>query len=193
MRRALLATVGGLVLAAGVVLTGDGSTGLLEPVVRALGNDYLLVATLGGVAAVVAAAAVVSGRSATLEQAEVPDPELPVSVPAAGDGFDERVDDWRFRAPVVGADRREAVRRRLRRAAVGVVQRTDGCPRERARDRVESGDWTDDDAAAAFLAEAESGVVGTVFAPSRARRAAAAIVDRDDGTGRDAERGEPRD
>ena len=156
-RRAALGALGVVALAVAQSATGDGAfAGLVSAAVSALGNDYLFVASVGGASIVVAAAMLYSGRSANLTQATMPDPERPTAVPAAGDGFDERVESLRFALPVVGRRERERVRERLRTAAVEATVRSAGCSRGEAERRVASGAWTDDDDAAAFLSSTDS-------------------------------------
>lgn len=79
-------------------------------------------------------------------------PEAPAPVPRSGVDFDER-----FGAPLSSAPRTDAERRRtrdrLRETAVRTVARRRSVSRERAERLVARGDWTDDDAAAAFLGD----------------------------------------
>ena len=70
---------------------------------------------------------------------------------------EERREEWAFdrrlrRAVDAGERDREEVREALRSLAVDVVARTDGCSRERALERVDRGEWTDDPVAAAYVA-----------------------------------------
>lgn len=54
-----------------------------------------------------------------------------------------------------GTDRHEAVRDRLREIALTTVVRADHCTQAEARERLDDGSWTDNEVAAAFLAEAD--------------------------------------
>lgn len=88
------------------------------------------------------------GRSSTASET----PESAAAVPRSGADFDEALG-----SVFASAHRTEAARRRtrdrLREAALRTVARRRSIPRERAERLVESGDWTDDDAAAAFLGD----------------------------------------
>ncbi|QCJ46326.1 hypothetical protein [Haloprofundus sp. MHR1] len=148
VRRLLLAGTGVVVLLLGFVsgdlLPTDGLVGLL-------GNDYLLMAVFAAVGLLVAVSVLASGRSARLEQAEMPDAEKPVSAPSPGEGFDEALSDWRLSIPILGRRRRAALHDRLRRAAVETLRTAEGYDRAEAERRVDEGTWTDDETAAAFL------------------------------------------
>lgn len=151
-RRRLASALVGLVAVAGAwtsaaeeVLPVDGLVGLL-------GNDYLLVAAVAVAVAGVAVAAVASGREANQARGDLPGPEAATTAPTAGDGLDDALADPTLAVPLVGRSR-EAVRDRLREAAVATVRRRRNCSEEAARRRVETGAWTDDPVAASFLAE----------------------------------------
>ncbi|WP_224449143.1 DUF7269 family protein [Haloprofundus salilacus] len=148
VRRLLLAGTGLVVLLAGV--TG-GSALPTDGLVKLLGNDYFLMAAFAVVGLLVAVPVLVSGRSARLKQAEMPEAERPVSAPSPGEGFDEALSDWRLSIPLIGRRRRAALRDRLRRAAVETLRTTEGYDRTEAERRVDEGTWTDDETAAAFL------------------------------------------
>lgn len=186
MRR-LLAAGGALALLLAAVLATGAATGSVESVVASLGNDYFLIAAVGGVATLAAIVAALSGSAETLNQAETPEPEGPVVVPTAGEPFDEQLSTWTLRLPVVGAEQRAQVRERLRTAATGSLRRVEGCSRATARERVESGDWTDEPRVAAFLSPDDRWLGETVRAPRLARRTATAIGELDDD---DTERGD---
>lgn len=181
----------GLSGAVALVLAVAGGAGALpiRTLVAALGNDYLLVVAIGGIGLLVAIPVLASGRDGNLAQAEVPAPEEPVTVQPAGDDFDETVGSWRYRLPLAGRNRRRAVRERLRTAAVETVMRAENCSRADARRLVDSGEWTDDRAVAAYLggSDAPNAAVGTrasTFLRGRtwhehcARRAAAEVAER---------------
>ena len=126
-----------------------------------------------------------------------PDPERPTDVPVPGETLRESLGAFRS----VGTSYAVTSRRTaegLRAAAIAVCSRFGGDDEERARERVESGEWTDDDVAADFLSpslERPSGSVrdriaavagrGSQF-DDGVRRAVAAIArvagDEDDGS-----------
>lgn len=194
-RRVLLGTLG--VASLGLALTVADAGPLAAAArtgVETLGNDYLLVAALGALGTLVGLLMLATGRSGNLVQTTTPDPERPPSVPAAGDDFDRTVRSLRFTLPLVGRSARRTVRERLRAAAVEATAHDAGCSRAEAERRVADGTWTDDDAAAAFLATdggpsaAVGGrltalVDGETLGQRRARRAADAVVARARGAG----------
>lgn len=157
--RRLALGAAGLVALVAALLTGTAEAVPVDALVSVLGNDYLFVAAFGCLGLAIAATAVVSGRSANLEQASMPDPERPVSAPPPGTDFDAEVGTLRLSLPLYGRRRRAAVRERLRAAATGLVMRTTNCDRETARERVESGEWTADPTVAAFLGRGSAGGV----------------------------------
>jgi Na+-transporting methylmalonyl-CoA/oxaloacetate decarboxylase gamma subunit len=196
--RRLSVLLGGLCFASGGLLwlrpeLADGLP--VDALVSWLGHDYFLAAAVGGVALVLGLLVVVVRALSGFEQASPPETE---SVPRGrplGEAVDRVVDgDLGVREALLGETRRQ-VRGRLRRAAVGVLVRTDGCSRQRARQRVASGDWGSDDAVATYLAtdpgsdslwgRLRDAVPGPSRFSRRTRRTVTAIVDRD-ATGRDA-------
>lgn len=187
MKRYRIVAGAGGVLALGVALAlgGDPAGGAVEAMVTALGNDYLVVVMFASVGLLVAASALMSGRSDALRQTETPTPERPVTAPAAGNSVDEALASRVALLPVVGETRREELRERLRTAAIEMWVRRGECSREEARKRLDEGTWTDDREAAAFLADRGPGVDSRVLALLRgepwsrrgARRALAAVAE----------------
>jgi len=153
--RSVLTALGvGVVGVALAVLLVPGASDLVpvDVAVTALGNDYVLVATLG-LAALAGVVSVVGARGVGgLDQATPPDPERVYAAPRMGAAFDEFVSRTGPRA-WLGRDADDDLRERLRRAAVAVVMREQNCARAEAERRVASGDWTRDPTAAAFLRE----------------------------------------
>ena len=139
------------VLALVFAVVGGANAVPVHSLVAALGNDYLLVVAIGGFGLLVAIPVLASGRDGNLVQADMPDPEEPVSVPPAGNGFDETIGSWSYRLPFVGRKHRHNVKERLRTAAIETLMRAENCTREDARQLVDSGEWTDDPRAAAYL------------------------------------------
>lgn len=177
---ALLALVLAVTTAAGLAPLADAIASLVDSV----GYDYALAAVLGSMAVLAALGVFVSGRGSTMTQTEMPTVERPVPVPAAGTELDETIQGWRFATRIFGGTEADAVRERLRTAAVDAIVTAEGIPRSVARERVDSGTWTDDGAAAAFLVgrytplgtwlrALVSGETGPAY---RARRTIAAIV-----------------
>ena len=122
-------------------------------VVAVLGNDYFLLGAFGGVALAVLGWMVARRATGRVEQAAPPDPEIVPDAPRPGDRVDEMLARWPWG---LSAADRDYLRERLRTGAV-YAQLGEGRSRAAARERVESGDWTDDPVAARFLAADSAG------------------------------------
>jgi hypothetical protein len=126
---------------------------IIQRVVVTLGNDYFLVGGIAGAAVLLGLIFAYQGRAGTVRQAETPDAEGAQSMPAPGDDFDELVRDakgWR------SGDEKDAVRERVREAAVDVVAGDQNCSRYEAENRVDGGGWTADKYASSFLGGKEA-------------------------------------
>lgn len=152
--RATTRRVGRLALvAAGVVAFGlalvPGVATLLPigAVVAWVGNDYVLLGAVGGVALVVLSWMVARRATGHVEQAAPPDPETVPDAPQPGEHVDDLLARWPW--GLSGAER-GYLRERLRTAAVYDELDT-GRSRAAARERVDSGAWTNDPVAARFL------------------------------------------
>lgn len=164
--RSLLA---GLAVLAALVAVAVPLTGVSLPtaaLVDALGNDYLVVAAVGGVAVVAAASVQVSRRVGGLSQASPPATEDVHTVPTLGSDLD----DYLTRPLAIGADGSDRYEAALTRLAVTTVVAETGCSQADARQRVETGRWTDDPFAAAVLGADDQ--VPAVSASQRLRAAA---------------------
>jgi len=157
-----------LVIGVGTAATIAGAVLLLTPL--SVPIEPPVVPTLGAVALLGLVAGAVGAVDRSTDRPEptsLPDPTGRVEVDAPGDAFDRRL-------ATVSAqgddDRRESIRERLEAAAVATIGDAEGCPPEAARRRLERGDWTDDEAAAAFFAD---GIDPTPPLRERLRRAAA--------------------
>lgn len=142
-RRVASGVAGVLSLACALALGGDPAGGAVQAMASALGNDYFVMAAFAGVGLLVAAAAAVSGRSDALQQTETPTPERPVTAPVAGDAVDETLASRTALLPVVGGDRREELRERLRTVAVETWVRRGEYTREEARQRLDAATGAD--------------------------------------------------
>ena len=178
----------------GVVILGLAVGAVLDPelagrldVAAAFGNDYLFVVPLGVGATVVLMGSLASRTIRGVDQARPPDPERVPTADAPGSEFDRLVGGgWRTAPAAIR--RREALHDRLRAVAIRTLVSETGCTRTEARRRVETGTWTEDHEAAAFLVEDPDGgrqsaadVVGAVLRlelplQRRARRAAEAVA-----------------
>lgn len=162
-----LTVLGGLAFAIGLLtIVAPAVTAAIpiEAIVALLGNDYILVAVLAGVAILVVLTALGARIVTGLDQTTPPDPEEVHSVPSFGAEFDELVSRGGLRALLVTEQQRE-VRSRLRAAAIATVMHESNCTRSEARERVDRGTWTDDPEAAAFLATSR----GSEPAPEQAQ------------------------
>lgn len=183
--RVAVAVVGVLGLAAAIVLVAGGEPGSgpdAAALVAAAGNDYFLAAGVAAVSLLVVVAVLGLRGVGGVDQATPPNPETVQDAPHPGVAFDRTV-EGESRLPFRGdAEERDAVRERVRRAAVRSVMHRDGCSREEAQARVTAGSWTDDAAAAAFLSDgvrvpATRRLLGTLSAGSRFERGAKRAVD----------------
>lgn len=155
----------------------------VEAAVAVVGNDYFLLGAFGGIALVVLSWMVVRRATGHVEQAAPPDPETVPDAPRPGERVDELLGRWP--GGLSDADR-DYLRDRLRTAAV-YGELGQGRSRAGAKERVDSGAWTDDPVAARFLA-AESGgptvaerlrllLQGDSWTQHAARRAARELAD----------------
>ncbi|MCU4800353.1 hypothetical protein OB920_08210 [Halobacteria archaeon HArc-gm2] len=147
--------------AAGIFLLVLGILAVLSPAVAGLipigpalalaGNDYVLVAVLA-VPALAAVVGLVLSRTTTGVSEATPPPVEGTDPASPGRDVDDALGSLPF-LRVIDTHRR--VHARVRAAAVDAVAEAYRCSRPDARDRIESGKWTDDQAAAAFLADDE--------------------------------------
>jgi hypothetical protein len=148
------AGVGLALLAVGILAVLSPAVAGLIPIGAALalaGNDYVLVAVLA-VPALAAVVAVLASRTTTGVSEATPPPVEGTDPASMGRDVDDALDSLPFMR-VTETHRR--VHERVRAAAVEAVAEADRCSRPAARDRIESGEWTDDRAAAAFVADDE--------------------------------------
>lgn len=137
-----------------------------------------------GIVAAVLGVSTITDRFEGGMQADLPEIEGRASVPAPGDGFDERVAGLPRRYTRGSKPDRTRIRQRLEAAAVAAQVRA-GLPVELAERRLVTGTWTRNDSAARFFhggAPSPSGRVSTLLrgeAPfaRRAQAAARAVVE----------------
>lgn len=130
---------------------GLGEALPVEAAIEALGSDYLVVAGLAVLALVVLVVMLVARAVSSVDEAAPPEPEYVEYVPVLGAEFDDLVEDGLGLRATYFSDRPEEVREDLREQATRTLMRTRGTAREEARALVESGAWTDDEAASQFL------------------------------------------
>jgi hypothetical protein len=109
----------------------------------------LLVAVAAGVQSVSTA---LSRRRTPLEQAETDDPERRYEAPTPGEDLEELL-RFASRRSRRGNRPREQLRERIADVAVDAVVAAEDCSESTARERVRTGEWTDDPVAAWFLGE----------------------------------------
>lgn len=184
--RPLVGVAGALVLGVALLTAGGLAVGLVSSLERTVDSTYLLVIVMGAVAVVLATALLVASRD-SVRVRRLPDVERPTPAPAPGEPLEERLASWRTSLPVVGRADRQAVRERLRGAAIRAVAAEEGVTDDEAARAVLAGDWTSDPVAAAFLSgEPDSGTALRALANGvppvryRARRTIEAIAERRD-------------
>lgn len=188
--------VGALLFAIGLaifLIRGIATLVSVDWLVAMLGNDYLVVASLGLLALFLGLVIVLVRSLYGFEQATPPSTE---SVPAGtplGAEIDHVIEDGFDPVEHITGTPRAEVRDRLRRAAIATVMRADGCSMAAATAVVSAGDWTTDESAAAFLADEGPGTLtgrlrdalpGRSRFQQRTADAVTAILDRDRGASR---------
>jgi hypothetical protein len=140
------------ITAVGILAVGWGLAVVFAPDLATLFPLRELFVKFVGLLAFVQGLRVVQARRHTdVEGADTGDPETNVTLPIPGGDFDDRLRTVhsgprkrRFRS-------RKEIRGRLEDALADAIVRRDGCSADEARARIETGDWTDDPEAAAFL------------------------------------------
>jgi hypothetical protein len=121
----------------------------MDAVLELLGNDYVLLVVVAALA-LAAFRVVLAARTVAGVREATPPPVEGTSADAPGRVLDEAIDGL---SPLRVTERHRRVHERVRTAAVETVAEADRCSRDAARERVESGEWTDDRRAATFLAD----------------------------------------
>ncbi|WP_247006251.1 DUF7269 family protein [Halorientalis litorea] len=156
IRTTLVVALGAVALA--LAALAGFAPGLLPGPVRSVLADVPAVESLGRVASLVAVATAGRWLWASSSDSLPPMPtndDVEAHGPVAGDAFDRHLSD----AGAVGEQTAEAearVRSDLRRLAIDVYEQAARCDRSTAALAVESGTWTDDPAAAAFVGGPEA-------------------------------------
>lgn len=141
-RRRVASVVGVLALGLGVLVS-------VTPGVVPVSVDDLLISTIGVLALVQAMRVIQTRRHGDLDEAEMPDPERPIATPSPGDDLEAVLDQFLGRRRLFY--RRTRVREGLEAVAIAVLTRYGGYAEPEARERLETGRWTDDVHAASFL------------------------------------------
>lgn len=153
-------TVRRALAALGLGLSGIGLAAVLQSgLLLGVPVHDVFVALLGSTAIAFGIRGLIRHRRADVRYADLPDVETRTTATVAGEQFDRALD---ARLPDVRDRLREVVIRAL-------VAHTD-CTEAIARDKLETGDWTDDQTAAAFFSPAVAGT-GARSVGDRVRRA----------------------
>jgi len=137
----------------GTVGVGLGLAVILLPgVATGLTTRRLLIPGIGLLALVQAVRTVQARRDLRVRQAETPTPEPFAPSPSPGASFETSLDSVEATTGIRQVRAKRAVRERLTEAAISVLTHRTHCSEAAARRRLETGTWTDDPHAAAFLA-----------------------------------------
>lgn len=139
----IAALVGGVSIIYPIILS---STGFSLP--------SMFVTIIGVLALIEALRAGYSRYTYSSNAPDLPEPEFCKIASVPGSDFDDRLVDVTRQARVGSVRNRNKIRDRLTETAVEVLVRYDGNTHDRARERLKTGSWTDDRAAAAFFAPA---------------------------------------
>lgn len=138
-----------LVVIAGLITFALGLAAILTPGVAAFDLDQVLVTVVGLVALLQGFRIVQSRRRQQRQQVRTPDPEVLVTAPPPGGDLNEVLAE--FSEPHRLHYRRTRVQEGLRAAAIAVLTNYGSCSEREAEEQIESGTWTDNTYAAAFL------------------------------------------
>lgn len=119
--------------------------------IAVLGNDYLLVAIIAGLAILITLIASGIRMFRGNDQFDPPDPEGIPSAPYPGHEFDEITGNGMQFRRWLFSDTFETLHQRLRETAIQTIINQSNCKYEEAERRVERGSWTSDTEAASFL------------------------------------------
>jgi hypothetical protein len=179
----LLVSVGLALVAVAAVPRLAGSLPV-EAWVAMAGNDYVLLGAFGALSLLVLAVMLVRRAAGHVQQATPPDAENVRDAPRPGDEIDRYLRKWSVDNPETA----EQIRDRLRTVAVWSLVRTSAVSRDAARQQVDTGAWTDDPVAGAFLEAGGSGpsvrqrvllaLRGERWSQYGARRTVEALLDR---------------
>lgn len=139
-------------IVAGLIAVALGVVSILDRGIAGLFDlDYLFVTLVGVLSSTAGLYYLNRRRSASRETAGFDAPERRYRVAVPGDDLDEQFETISMQPR--RWDSRRGVRERLRETAIRALVVHAGYDPATARDAVESGEWTDDPAAASFLAD----------------------------------------
>lgn len=143
--------------AVGVVAVALGLLMVVRPgLAAAVSANYAAVILIGVLALVQCVRVVQTRRRSEIRGAETPDVETVETMPTPGREFDERVARMRSGPRRTTIRERADLRETLAETAVAAVADRENCSRERAREKIDAGTWTDDVHAAAYLGGADA-------------------------------------
>ncbi|MFB6150662.1 MAG: DUF58 domain-containing protein [Haloarculaceae archaeon] len=116
--------------------------------------------SLGGVLSILIGLLTVRDRlRSDVTETDVPDPELPPYSPPPGDDVDQALYEMiELRHGLT--ENRERIEDRVERAAIRLIRKRDDCSRTEAIAQLQSGEWTDNEVAAAFFTGDEVEIEG---------------------------------
>ncbi|WP_327051544.1 DUF7269 family protein [Halomicrococcus gelatinilyticus] len=136
----------------GLLAVAGGLATLFAPELAGLvDTNYTFVKLVGLLAAVQGLRVVQERRRSDVDQAETDDPETAVPAPTPGEGFDERLRSVRVGSREERFRSRKQLQNELESAVADAIVQQEGCSPEEAEARLETGEWTDDPYAAAFV------------------------------------------
>lgn len=147
------------VLVSGAVAALFGIIVIVEPGVLARVGVSLpstLVVIIGLIALLEAFRSGYSRFTRSVDEPSVPEPERRSVASALGTDFDTRLADISRHTRAGSVRERSRIRDQLTETAIEVLVRYDGDTPEHARERLQTGSWTDDPAAAAFFASIDA-------------------------------------
>ena len=143
--RLLLTTVG-------ILAIGWGLAVVFAPGLAAVVSTGGVFVNLVGILALVQGIRVVqSRRRRDIEGAETGDPETNMTLPTPGREFDEGLRTVHSGSRSQRFQSRKRLRTHLERSLLEAIVQREGCSEDDAQAQIETGDWTDDPYAAAFL------------------------------------------
>ena len=146
MRLRLSAAIGAVAVLVGLLVSFQ--QGLAGP----FPDRWAFVILVAGIAGVQLLGEISARRRTPLREAETGDPERRYEAPTPGDDLVETLELARRRSRGRN-DPRLRLRGRLTDAAVAAVVAAEGCSESEARERIRTGEWTDDPVAAWFLSD----------------------------------------
>lgn len=149
MRLRLSAVLGALAVLGGFLVL------VWQDLAAALSLEWALVLLVAVIAGVQALRFVQERRKTPMRATETPDPERRYTPPTPGEDIDEMLHTASGWSPR-GRRSQGRIRERIGNAAQTAIVDTHGCRPEEAARRLESGEWTDDRIAAAFLSDSVS-------------------------------------